>query len=134
MKHKRNVSFLESRKIVKTYIGENNYASVARTEDTTNEDNKYRTLVKKLIQLKANDWPKFQEHLKKLHPAGFHQARAQQQVGNREKSNVIVQTKTYVGSTTPTRTTLKSAKSPTKQFEPLHKSPVHPPKKALKTD
>ena len=28
---------------------------VARRADTTNEDNKYRTLVEKLIKLEAND-------------------------------------------------------------------------------
>ena len=33
--------------------------------DTTNNDNKYRALVEKLIQLETTDWPKFQEHLKK---------------------------------------------------------------------
>ena len=43
-----------------------------------------------------------------------------------KRYNVVVQTKTHVGSNTPTRTTPKSAKSSTKQ--PLHKSPFHPPK------
>ena len=65
VKHKRNVSFLEARKIVGTYMGENSYAYVAQRANTTNEDNKYRTLIEKLIQLEANDWSKFQEHLKK---------------------------------------------------------------------
>ena len=126
-KHKRNVSFLEARKIVGSYMGENSYASVARRPERTKEDNKYRTLAEKLIQLEADDWPKFQEHLKKQHSAEFYQAPAQQQVGNGEISNVVVQTKTLVGSTTPTRTTPKNAKSPTKQ--PLHKSPIRPPKR-----
>ena len=111
MKHKRNVSFLVARKIVGTYMGENSYASVARRADTTNQDNKYRTLVQKLIQLEMNVWLKFQEHLKKQHSAEFYQALAQQQVGNGERSNVVVQIKTHVGSTTPTRTTTKNAKS-----------------------
>ena len=66
VKHKRNVSFLEARKIVGTYMRENSYTSVAQRADRTNKDNKYRTLMEKLIQLEANDWPKFQEHLKKL--------------------------------------------------------------------
>ena len=65
VKHKRNVSFLEARKIVGSYMGENSNTSVAQRADTTNQDNKYRTLMEKLIQLEANDWPKFQEHLKK---------------------------------------------------------------------
>ena len=36
---------------------ENSHASVARKVDTTNQDNKYRTLVEKLIQLEVNDQP-----------------------------------------------------------------------------
>ena len=62
----------------------------------------------------------------KLHSVKFYQTPAQQQFANGERSNVIVQTKTHVGSITPTRTTPKSAKSPSKQ--PLHKSPIRPPK------
>ena len=126
VKHKRNVSFLEARRIVGSYMGESSYASVARRADRTSDDSKYRTLMGKLIKLEANDWLKFQEHLKKLHLVEFYQAPAQQQVANGERSNVVVQTKTHVGSITPTRTTPKSAKSPSKQ--PLHKSPIRPPK------
>ena len=66
VKHKRNVSFLEARKIVGTYMRENSYTSVARRMNTNNQDNKYRTLMEKLIQLEANDW-----HQKNLHPAKF---------------------------------------------------------------
>ena len=126
VKYKMNVSFLEARKIVGSYMRESSYASVACRADRTNDDNEYRTLIEKLIQLEANDWPKFQEHLKKLLSAEFYQAPAQQQVGNGERSSVAVQTKTHVGSITPTWTTSKSTKSPTKQ--PLHKSPICPPK------
>ena len=68
----------------------------------------------------------FRSTWKKLNSAEFYQAPAQQQVANGERSNVVVQTKTHVGSITPTRTTSKSAKSPSKQ--PLHKSPIRPPK------
>ena len=87
-----------------------------------------RRMVKKLINLGANDWPKFQDHLKKkkLHSDEFYQATAQQQLANEERSNVVVPTKAHVGSITPTGTTPKSAKSPSKQ--PLHKSPIRPPK------
>ena len=126
VKHKRKVSFLEARRIVGSYMGESSYASVARKEDRTNDDSKYRTLVEKLIKLEANDWPKFQDHLKKLHSVEFYQTPTQQQVANEERSNVVVRTKTHVGFITPTRTTPKSAKSPSKQ--PLHKSPIRPPK------
>ena len=129
VKNKRNVSFLEARRIVGSYMGESSFVSVARRADRTNEDNKYRTLEEKLIQLEANDWPKFQEPLKKLHSVEFYQVPAQQPVGNGKRSSVVVQTKTHVGPTTPTRTTPRSAKSSTNS--PLHQS-VH--QKALKTD
>ena len=85
---------MEARKIVGTYMGENSYTFVIRRVDATNEDNKYITLVEKLIQLEVNDCPKFQELLKKLHSAEFYQAPTQQQVGNEEGSNVVVKTKT----------------------------------------
>ena len=52
-------------------MGENSYVSVAQREDTTNQDNKYRTLVEKSIKLEANDWPSFQDHLEKLRWAEF---------------------------------------------------------------
>ena len=65
MKHKWNVSFLEKKKYVETYMGENSYASVAQSAITANDNNKYRTLVKELIQLEANNWATFQEHQKK---------------------------------------------------------------------
>ena len=124
------MSFLEARRILGRYMRESSYTSVAWRADRTN-DNKYKTLVEKLIQLEADDWSKFQGHLKKLHSFEFYQASAQQQVGNGERSNVVVQTKTHVGSITQTGTTPKSAKSPSKQ--PLHKSPICPPK-SIKTD
>ena len=74
VKQKRNVFYLEARKIVGTYMGENSYTSVAWRADTTNQDNKYKALVEKLIQLEANDWAKFQERLKKkLHSTEFYQ-------------------------------------------------------------
>ena len=68
----------------------------------------------------------FRSTWKKLHLVEFYQAPAQQQVANKERSNVVVQTKTHVGSNTPTWTTPKSAKSPSKQ--PLHKSSIRPSK------
>ena len=78
-------------------MGEISYASVARKADRTNDDSKYKTLVEKLLKLEANDWPKFQEHLKKLHSDEFYQTPAQQQCANRVRSNVVVKTKTPVG-------------------------------------
>ena len=114
----------EARRIVASYMRENSYASVARRADRTNDDNKYRIFMKKLIKWEANDWPKFQEHLKKLHSVEFYQAPAQQPVRNGERSNIVVHTKIHVGSITPTRTT-KNAKSTTKQQ--LHKLPIRSP-------
>ena len=51
-----------SRKIVASYMGEITNASVARRVDPiiqSSQENKYRALVKKLIQKELNDWPKF---------------------------------------------------------------------------
>ena len=60
--------------------GTKKHASVAWRVDPINQDNKYRALVEKLIPLELNDWPKFQECLKKkLHPAKFQQAQTQQE-------------------------------------------------------
>ena len=126
MKPKKKGTFQEARRIVGSYMGESSYTSVAWRADRTNENNKYRSHMEKLIQLEANYLLKFLEPLKKLHPVEFYQAQAQQPVGNRERSNFVVQTKTDVGSTTPTRTTPRSEKSPTKQQ--LHKSRIRPPK------
>ena len=89
--------------------------------DRTNQDNKYRTLVEKLIHLESNNWPKFQEHLKKLHLTEFYQVPAQQ-VLNGESSKK----KTHVESITPTRSTPKSAKFSAKQLS--HQSLIRPPK------
>ena len=50
-------------------MGKNNYASVAQRVDTTNQDNKYRTLMGKLIYMEPNDWPNFQEQLRKSYLA-----------------------------------------------------------------
>ena len=88
---KRNMSILEARKIVGTNMGESSYASVARMANTTNQDNKYRTLVEILIQLEA----KVSGATEKLHSAEFYQVSAQQQVENRGRSSVVVQIKTH---------------------------------------
>ena len=50
VKQKRNVFFLEAKKIVGTYMGESIYTSVARTANTTNQNNKYRTHVRSTTQ------------------------------------------------------------------------------------
>ena len=65
VKHEKSVSSWKQGKLKLNYLREKSYASLVRRADTTNEDNKYRTLQEKLIQLEVNDWSKFQEHQKK---------------------------------------------------------------------
>ena len=59
VKPKRNVSFLEARKIEGSYMGETSYASVTRRAETSNQDNEYKALINKLINLDPSEWPKF---------------------------------------------------------------------------
>ena len=87
VKHKRNITSLKARKIVGSYMGENTYTSVAWRLDPINQNNKYRALVEKLIQLKLNDWPVLGAPEKKVYSAEFQQAQTQQEVTNKEKSN-----------------------------------------------
>ena len=49
---------------METYMKDNNYSPI-----NNNQFNKYRALIKNLMQLGPNDWPKFQEQLKKVHSA-----------------------------------------------------------------
>ena len=124
----RHVTFLEAKKMVGSYMGENTYASVAWRVDPirqSNQENRYKAMMEKLIQLKPNNLPKFQEHLKNLHLVKFQQPQTQwNEVTNKEKPNEVVQGKTQ---TTP----LTSRKSPAKQF--LHKSPICLPKTVRQT-
>ena len=109
-RHRMSLSFPEAMKIEGNYMGENTYASVARRADTINQENKYRALVKRLIMLEPTDWPKFQERLKKL--LSWISLSTNSTTKIKKKSNELVQAKTNIGSTTPTRTTPpKSAKS-----------------------
>ena len=64
-------------------MGENTYNSVAWRADSiwqSNQVDKYKALMEKLIQLEPNDWPKFQEHLKNLHLAEIPQTETQTQL------------------------------------------------------
>ena len=122
----RNVSFLEARKIISTYMGENSYASVTRRLDTINQDNKYRALVVKLIQLEPNDWPKFKEQLKNLHSAEL-QTQPRPVGANKKKSQWNNQSKITNQPTNPTvqtQTTPPKRKSPAKLNS--HRSPTQP--------
>ena len=67
--YKQNVTFLEARRIVGSYMRENSYASVVQRVNpirNSNQQDHYRALVKKWIQLEWNDWLRFQEQLKNL--------------------------------------------------------------------
>ena len=64
VKHKGNVTFLQARKILEPYMGENTKTSVALRADSINQNNKYRILAEKQILLEPNDGLKFLDHLK----------------------------------------------------------------------
>ena len=69
IKHTKNISFTEGRKTVESYMGTKTYANVLQKanqtpQDSTPTDN-YKKLIEKLINLKTNKWPKFQENLKR---------------------------------------------------------------------
>ena len=71
IKHTKNIPFPEVRKIVESYMGTKTYANVAQKvnqppQDSTSLD-KYKKLMEKLINLKANEWLTFQENLKRMH-------------------------------------------------------------------
>ena len=67
VKHKRNVSFLETKKIVGSYMSKTSYAPVTRSAVTSNHDDKYRTLINKPINLDPSEWLKFLAELKIEH-------------------------------------------------------------------
>ena len=71
IKQTKNIPFPEARKIVESYIGTKTYANVAQKVNQPPQDstsiNKYKKLIEKLINLKANEWLTFQENLKRMH-------------------------------------------------------------------
>ena len=72
-------------------MGENSYASVARSGgDTITQDNKYRAVMKKLIQLEVNDGLKFQELQK--NSAEFYQQLKTKEKYNKKKKKRTRQT------------------------------------------
>ena len=73
VKHKRNESFLEARQIVGSYMSETSCASVTRRAEISNQDNEYRALINKLINLDQSEWPKFQADLKNIHTNSIQQ-------------------------------------------------------------
>ena len=88
-------------------MGESSYASVAQRADTTNLDKNYRTHIGEIDPV-GNKWlAKVSGAPEKLPSAEFYQAPVHQRIGNGERSNIIVLTKTDVGSTTRTWTILK---------------------------
>ena len=106
VKYKKNTTFLEARKIVESYMKVNTYANVAQkvcpisSSNTTSTNNnnqldKYRSLIKKRLQLELNNLPKFQEQLKNLHSAEICET----------------ETKTQIKQKEPTTNTLTTAKN-----------------------
>ena len=71
IKHTKNIPFTEARKIFESYVGTKTYANVAQKVNQPPQDStsicKYRKLIEKLINLKANEWLTFQENLKRMH-------------------------------------------------------------------
>ena len=69
---KGSITFLEARKIVESSMKENIYVNVGQKASTISNDhqpNKSRAFIKTPMQLRLNDWPKFQKQLKKLNSA-----------------------------------------------------------------
>ena len=72
VKYRKNITFLEARKLVEFSMKDNTFANVSQKTNSinsiTNNINyhfdKYRTLIENLMQLVPNDWPKFQEQLR----------------------------------------------------------------------
>ena len=57
VKYRRNITFLEARKIVESYLKVNTYANIAQKAICYNNQlDKYRVLIKKLVQLGPNNW------------------------------------------------------------------------------
>ena len=120
VKHKKNTNFLEVRKIVGSYMGVNIYTSVARRMDPINQDNKYRALAEKLIQLELNDRSKLQEHLKKYTQLNFSMYDLKDKKSQIKRYPMRLSKEKHTESTTQTwNTTPKREKSPTKQLSNL---------------
>lgn len=66
LKHTKNISFLEARKIIEASRKEKTYSQVVKTttNDTQQQENKYKELLQKLLQLGPEDWPRFIEEIK----------------------------------------------------------------------
>ena len=62
MNYRSNITFLETRKIVESYMKDNSYANVPQSANPINQIR--ITLIEILVQLELNDWPNFQEEIK----------------------------------------------------------------------
>ena len=65
VKSRRNITFLEARNLVESYMKFYTYANVVQraspNSNNNNQRDEYRALVEKLMKQGSNDWPKFQE-------------------------------------------------------------------------
>ena len=104
-------------------MGEESYASDARRADTISQDIRYRALMEKSIQLKPNDWPKFQEQVKNLHLAEL-QIQPRPTSANKEKAGETTKVKSPTNKQTLLLKPklLLQRKSPTKLNS--HRSPI----------
>lgn len=64
VKQKQNISFPEARRIVDSYMREKSYAQTTKIKENTEKNDKYDALIKKLLNLGPNDWPKFINEIK----------------------------------------------------------------------
>ena len=67
IKHTKNISFPEARKMVDSYMKEETYSQITSgytPSNITNQNSKYEILINKLLQLGPNDWPKFINEIK----------------------------------------------------------------------
>ena len=99
---------------------ENSYATVAQISDTVNQNNRYIALVKKLIQLEPNDWPKLHEQLKNLHLAEL-QTQPRPMSASKEKASETSKVKSPTTQQTNKQTLLLKHKlCPQKQHHRLN--------------
>ena len=67
VKHTRNISFPEAKKVVAGYMQGKSYSQVAKPT-IPNTDSQYEKLVRQLLELGPSDWPKFIEEIRKTLP------------------------------------------------------------------
>ena len=71
VKHTKNIPFPEARKIVESYMGTRTYANTAQKQIkkpwTSCQSISIKKLIEKIINLNINEWPTFQENIKRMY-------------------------------------------------------------------